>query len=136
MIAAKAKAGSNQDSNGEPTEVNWGLGEMEFEAYMRMMDQAVRAFLNFLLFIYLKIRSNLTIVWFIFITGLSHRLSLPSCFRSEGPLKTHLKPPSISCLSSGIDNLLFGTVSYLSLLYTLWLVVQQWSLLLLSFRTC
>ena len=77
MIAAKAKAGSNQDSNGEPTEVNWGLGEMEFEAYMRMMDQAVRAFLNFILFIYLKIRSNLITVYLSqgYRTGYPYRLA-------------------------------------------------------------
>lgn len=42
MIAAKAKAGANQDANGQPTEVQWGIGEMEFESYMRMMDQAVK----------------------------------------------------------------------------------------------
>lgn len=55
MIAAKAKAGSNQDSNGKLiTEINWGLGEMEFEAYMRMMDQAVRAGLSTIIIISLK----------------------------------------------------------------------------------
>ena len=47
MIAAKAKAGSTKDSNGEPTEVNWGIGEMEFEAYMRTLDKAVSARLSF-----------------------------------------------------------------------------------------
>lgn len=41
MIAAGALKQKNEGAVVLPSEVIWGEGELEFEAYMRMMDSAV-----------------------------------------------------------------------------------------------